>query len=405
MRFDLVSEHASPLAALGGADAGGQNVQVAALAAELGRRGHEVVVHTRRDSPELPPNVRAAAGVTVAHVDAGPPRPLPKDELLPHMAEFGDRLAARWAVRPPDLVHAHFWMSGVAAHRGAAGLDVPVLQTFHALGRVKRAHQGAEDTSPPEREAVEARLARDADLVLATCSDEVRELVAMGAPRHRLRVVPCGIDLDVFAPGPRPERGGRPRILSIGRLVERKGVDTAIRALAEIPDAELVVVGGPGAAEWDADPEVARLRDVAAWHGVRDRVRFAGQVPHDETPDWYRSADVVVSVPWYEPFGTVPLEAMACGTPLVVTSVGGHLDTVVQDGTGLFVPPRDHHGLARELRSLLADRGRRDRLGAAGAARVRERYGWAGLADEVETAYRGAVRRRAPLPARTGGTR
>ncbi|NHD15802.1 MULTISPECIES: glycosyltransferase [Actinopolyspora] len=404
MRIDLVSEHASPLAALGGADSGGQNVHVAELARGMARTGHEVVVHTRRDSPELPSRVEAVPGVTVEHVRAGPPRAVPKDELLPHMPEFGSGLAERWAAEPPDIVHAHFWMSGLAARRGLSGLSVPLVQTFHALGRVKRRHQGAKDPSPAEREQLESELARAVDLVVATCSDEVNELGGMGVPPERTAVVPCGIDLAKFVPRgvPRP-RGDRYRVLSIGRIVERKGVDTVIEALAGVPDAELLVAGGPDRTRWSTDPEIERLSRCAEDAGVSDRVRFLGPVAHDEAPALYRSADVVVSAPWYEPFGTVPLEAMACGTPVIVTSVGGHRDTVLDGETGVLVPPRDSAELAREMRDLLRDPRRRAAMGAAGARRVRARYGWDRLVRETESVYHRVRERHGALATPTGG--
>jgi len=222
MRIDMISEHASPLTAIGGADSGGQNVHVAELARALGQRGHHVTVYTRRDDPELPDRVRAGPGVTVEHVPAGPAGSLPKDALLPYMDEFGDHLARRWLSEPPDVAHAHFWMSGLAAHRGARGTGIPVLQTFHALGTVKRRHQGAADPSPSSRLRLEARLARDAALVVATCSDEVFELGALGVPAQGVAVVPCGVDLDRFTPtGPRAARNGRHRILSLTRISTR----------------------------------------------------------------------------------------------------------------------------------------------------------------------------------------
>ncbi|HET6689411.1 MAG TPA: glycosyltransferase, partial [Miltoncostaeaceae bacterium] len=143
MRIDMVSEHASPLAVLGDVDAGGQNVHVAQLAAALARRGAEVVVHTRRDDPGLPERVPLTRGVTVRHVDAGPAEPVPKDALLPHMPRFAEVLREEWEPEPPDVVHSHFWMSGLAALDAAEGLPVPVAHTFHALGVVKRRHQGA----------------------------------------------------------------------------------------------------------------------------------------------------------------------------------------------------------------------------------------------------------------------
>ncbi|MBQ0927003.1 glycosyltransferase [Saccharopolyspora endophytica] len=407
MRIDMVSEHASPLAALGGADAGGQNVQVAELATGLARRGHDVVVHTRRDSPTLPERVRTDEGFTVRHVPAGPSAPVPKDELLPHMDAFAARLAEDWGRRLPDLVHAHFWMSGLAAQRGAAGLGVPVLQTFHALGRVKRREQGAKDTSPPRRVELEAQIARAADLVIATCTDEVGELAEMGVAPERTAVLPCGIDVDRFSPAaPREPKRGAPRILSIGRLVERKGVDVMIRAMRDLPDARLLIAGGPPEREWPDDPEVNRLQAVARQSGVADRTEFLGPVPHDDAPDLYRSVDVVVSVPWYEPFGTVPPEAMACGVPVVVSAVGGHLDTVVDRRTGLHVPPHDPTATARAVRELLDRPGLRAELGTAGAHRVRARYGWDRLVGEAEDIYqqvRSARSRRAAVAAAPGG--
>ncbi|WP_406691564.1 glycosyltransferase [Saccharopolyspora sp. ID03-671] len=407
MRIEMVSEHASPLAALGGADAGGQNVQVAELATGLARRGHDVVVHTRRDSSAQPERVRTDEGFTVRHVAAGPPEPMPKDELLPHMDAFAAQLAETWASAPPDLVHAHFWMSGLAAQRGAAGLDVPVLQTFHALGRVKRREQGAKDTSPPQRTELEAQVARGADRVIATCTDEVGELAEMGVPPERTAILPCGIDLDRFCPAaPRRPKRGPARVLSIGRLVERKGVDVMIRAMREVPGARLLIAGGPPAAEWADDPEVNRLQAVARQAGVADRTEFLGQVPHDDAPDLHRSVDVVASVPWYEPFGTVPLEAMACGVPVVVSAVGGHLDTVADRRTGLHVPPHDPAATARAVRELLDRPSLRAELGTAGAQRVRARYGWDRLVSEAEDIYhqvRSARSRRTAVTAAAGG--
>ncbi len=169
MRIAMVSEHASPLAVLGGVDAGGQNVHVAALAAAVAARGHEVVVHTRRESPRVPESVPLSPGVVVQHVPAGPPTEVPKDALLPYMDRFADVLREQWLWNRPDVVHAHFWMSGLAARRAAADLGIPVVQTFHALGVVKRRHQGAMDTSPPERLALESDLARSVDAIIATC--------------------------------------------------------------------------------------------------------------------------------------------------------------------------------------------------------------------------------------------
>ncbi|GDY33363.1 glycosyltransferase [Gandjariella thermophila] len=392
MRVAMVSEHANPLAALGEVDAGGQNLHVAELSAALVRRGHEVTVYTRRDDPDPPEQVRAEAGYRVVHVPAGPARRLPKDELLPHMEEFGRRLERSWRAGRPDMVHAHFWMSGLAALLAARPSGVPVIQTFHALGVVKRRHQGDADTSPPERINLERAIGRSMSRIAATCSDEVFELARMGIPRARMSVVPCGVDLERFTPdrparGDFPERRARYRIVTVGRLVPRKGFSTAIEALRGVPDTELVIAGGPERGRLADDPEAARLRELAETLGVSNRVRMLGQVSRDDMPALLRSADLVLCTPWYEPFGIVPLEAMACGVPVVAGAVGGLVDTVVDGVTGRLVPPRKPDELAATLRRLLADPATREAYGAAGVDRARSRYSWDRIALDTLRVY------------------
>jgi D-inositol-3-phosphate glycosyltransferase len=401
MRISMVSEHASPLAALGGVDAGGQNVHVAALSAALARRGHSVSVYTRRDDPLLPARVIMRPGVEVVHVNAGPPEPVPKDELLPFMGQLADGISADWADVLPDVVHAHFWMSGVAAldaARRPGSRRVPVLQTFHALGTVKRRHQGAQDTSPVQRAWLEPSVGREVDRIIATCSDEVFELAAMGIPRGNVSIAPCGVDVGLFTPdGEAEPRGRTHRIVTLGRLVPRKGTDLAVRTLRllkdqGIDDVELLVVGGAsGAAGLAADPEAQRLRGLARELGVEDQLVFRGQLSQEQIPSVLRSADVVICAPWYEPFGIVPLEAMACGVPVVAASVGGLIDTVVDRKTGLHVPPRDAEAVADAVAELLANPQLRRELGRAGRQRARTRYSWDRVAADTEKAYHLAI--------------
>jgi D-inositol-3-phosphate glycosyltransferase len=400
MRIAMISEHASPLADLGGPDAGGQNTHVADLSTALAARGHDVRVYTRRDGPDLPTTVHTETGYAVVHVPAGPPRPLPKDDLLPYMADFGEWLPEHWRDDGwrPDVVHAHFWMSGVAALTAARRAGVPVTVTYHALGTVKLRHQGGRDTSPAQRIGYERALGRVVDRVIAQCRDEVRELVAMGVDRNRIAIVPSGIDGDLFTPdGPTAlRRGAVPRVLTVGRLVERKGYDDVIQAMRGVPGAELVVVGGPPADRLDADPYARSLRYRALSCGVADRVRLTGAVAHDELPGWYRSADVMVTAPWYEPFGLTPLEAMACGVPVIGTAVGGLVDTIVDGHTGDLVAPRDPAALGRALRDLLADPVRRLAYATAGLDRARQKYSWQGTADRLLDVYAAVATARRP---------
>ena len=389
MRVAMVSDHASPLAVLGGVDAGGQNVHVAALARQLGRMGVEVMVSTRRDDPTLPRWAALAPGVAVHHVDAGPPYPISKDDLLPYMDAFAADLTRVWHRWRPDVVHAHFWMSGLAAIQAGRPLDIPVVQTFHALGVVKRRHQGERDTSPPERLEVERRIVAEADRVVATCTDEVFELARLGADVDRVKVVPCGVDLGHFSPdGPEEARTpGLSRLVVVSRLVERKGVGNVVSALAEVPGAEVVIAGGPEESALPDHEEARRLMGLAEAAGVADRVQLRGRVDRADLPALLRSADAVLCVPWYEPFGLVALEAMACGVPVVATAVGGLVDTVVDGVTGIHVPPRSPQHLAAALRSLLEEPVLRRRLGTAGARRARQRYGWNRVARSTLGVY------------------
>ncbi|WP_431886073.1 glycosyltransferase [Micromonospora wenchangensis] len=399
MRIAMISEHASPLAVLGGEDAGGQNTHVAELSAALVAAGHDVRVYTRRDAVDLPVAVRAPDGYDVVHVPAGPAEPVAKDALLPHMKEFSHWLTGRWRGGDwvPEVVHAHFWMSGLAALAAGRQTGVPVVQTYHALGTVKRRHQGVQDTSPARRIGYERELGCSVDRVVAQCRDEVGELVRLGVPRSRMTVVPSGVNLDTFAPlGPAVDRDAdRPRVLTVGRLVERKGFQTVIRAMALVPDAECVVVGGPPAGLLETDPYARRLRALAGTCGVADRVRLVGAVPREEMGRWYRSADVLVAAPWYEPFGLTPLEAMACGVPVVGTAVGGIRDTVVDGVTGDLVPARDPQALGDALAGLLGDPARRYGYATAALQRARRSYSWATAADRLTEVYAevAAVRR------------
>lgn len=395
MRLAMISEHASPLAALGGEDSGGQNVYVAELARRLGAMGHQVDVFTRRDSTHEPTVVPFAEGARVVNLTAGPARSLPKDALFPFMAEFRDAFY-RFAREEPaayDLVHANFWMSGWVACEAKRDLGLPFAQTFHALGEIKKREQGADDTSPPERRATELRILEEVDLVLATCPAEVDELTELyDADLSRLTLVPCGVDAGTFRPVDRKEARralglpDKPTVVYVGRLVPRKGVDILVEAFALLPrdlDAQLVIVGGePG-----GSLEAARLSFFARKLGVAERVSFAGSRPQENLHRYYGAADAAVSVPHYEPFGMTPLEAMACATPVVGSRVGGIKTSVAHGKTGYLVPPKDPEALAGRLLRLLSDPGLRNQMGRAARRRIEEHYTWKHVTALAATAF------------------
>ena len=387
----MVSEHAGPPSAAGAAPAGGRSTHVDDLASAMTRSGHEVTVHTRRASPSVRSEVDTPAGYRVVHVPAGPPRRTAEADLLPFTGEFSDSMRDRWEADPPDLVHAHSWVTGIAAALAAGELGIPFTQTFPTLGSVEHRHPGERPAGLADRIRFERMLGRRAGRIIAASSDEVLELGRLGVPRGRISVVPRGVDLDRFSgEGPRARRTAKHRIVSAGKLLPRNGFDVVIAALPHLPETELVVAGGPERGRAVHDPEVRRLRHLATRLGVADRVRWPGWVPRAGMPALLRSADVVVCTPRYEPFGIVALEAMACAVPVVAAAVGGLIDTVVDGFTGLLVRPRPDD-VATAIRRLVGDPALRGAYGAAGQDRANARYSWDRVAADTIRAYLAAA--------------
>jgi len=400
MRVALISEHASPLATLGSVDAGGQNIYVAQVARALADEGHHVDVLTRRDNPTLPAIVDMRPGVRVLHIDAGPPHFVPKEALLVHMPAFARTARCLLANSVPyDVLHANFFMSGLVALHLKERFGLPMAITFHALGLVRREHQGSADAFPAERIDIERRIVREADRVIAECPQDKADLVRLYQARpSRISMVPCGVDLATFSPAPRNlarrqlgVRADEFVVLQLGRLVPRKGIDNVIRAVAlldrEIP-VRLLVVGGESATPDEvATPEIGRLRAIARECGVADRVTFVGHRQRDELRACYAACDVFVTTPWYEPFGITPLEAMACGRPVIGSAVGGIQYSVVHDVTGFLVPPHDPPALAQRLLQLHDNPELARALGRAGVRRVRSMFTWERVARELADVY------------------
>jgi D-inositol-3-phosphate glycosyltransferase len=401
LRIALISEHASPLAAVGGVDAGGQNIYVAQVARCLANAGHEVEVFTRRDAAHLPDCVSMADGVQVRHIAAGPACFVPKEQLLGHMPAFTreTREIVGASSRRYDVLHANFFMSGLVALRLKKIFRIPLVTTFHALGLVRREHQKEADAFPVQRIDIERKLVQESDRVIAECPQDADDLVRLyQASSERIATVPCGVDLQEFFPASRSEArralglaDDEFVILQLGRMVPRKGVENVIRSLAFMPQhvkARLVVVGGESADPDDGKtPEIARLRGIARECGVSERVSFTGQRQREHLHCFYNACDVFVTTPWYEPFGITPLEAMACARPVVGSDVGGIKHSVVDGSTGFLVPPRDPQALADRLLRLHDDPQLAETLGRNGLRRVRTQFTWDLVARDLADVY------------------
>ncbi len=402
-RIAMISEHASPLSAIGGVDSGGQNVYVAQLSRHLAKAGYGVDVFTRRDGEELPEVVDWVDGVRVVHIDAGPAAFVRKEELLPFMGEFADNMLCFFERQPQgyDLMHANFWMSGLVAANIKRALGIPFVITFHALGRVRRLYQGNSDDFPDERFAIEDRIIADADIIIAECPQDEEDLIHLyDADPSRIRMIPAGFDPEEFAPVDKMQArrmlGFDPNeriILHLGRMVPRKGIETVVRGLARlIRDhgmiARLVVVGG-GSEEPDPQltPEIGRLQEIAVEEGIADCVIFTGRRNRDVLKYYYSLADVFVTLPWYEPFGMTPLEAMGCGKPVIGANVGGVKYSVVHGETGYLVRPQDPQALGDCLAHLFRNSDLLTRLGKQAHARAMCHFTWEKIVDQMALAY------------------
>ena len=401
-RIAVISDHASPLAVAGGIDSGGQNIYVASIARHVHALGYELDVFTRRDNPALPEIVEVCKGLRIVHVRAGPEHALSKELLLPVMPEFTARMA-QFCNREGgyDVVHANFFMSGMVALRLKQLFGMPFVVTFHALGRVRRLHQREADQFPDERIDIEDRTVEHADAIIAECPQDCLDLITLyGAERDKIRIIPCGFDAREFWPIRQAFArrllgfdSGDPIVLHVGRMVPRKGVDNVIRALGRLARMSalrprLVIVGGnTDGADFAATPELARLHEIARAEGVGEQTIFTGRRSREVLKLYYSAADVFVTTPWYEPFGITPLEAMACGTPVVGSEVGGIKHSVVDGVTGYLVPPNDPDALARRLAELYCDPALRARLSRNGLQRVQKHFTWERIARSVAALY------------------
>ena len=407
----MLSVHTCPLATLGGKDTGGMNVYVRDLTRELGRQGIGVDVFTRSQD-EHQPHVKhdLGNGNRVVHIPAGPERPLPKTEIYRYLPEFvgGVREFSALEGSRYDLIHSHYWLSGVVAHELRKFWQVPFVHMAHTLGVMKnRVAQRPEDRETDLRLEMEEELVRWADRIIAATEAEKAQLqMLMQADTSRVDIIPPGVDIEAFHPLPMAEAKARigvppddTMLLFVGRIEPLKGVDTLLRAMrllrnrgAMPPNLCLSIIGGDssenGARE---NTEMERLRTLRMELGLGDMVAFLGKQDQDSLGDYYASAQAVIMPSHYESFGMVALEAMACGTPVIASEVGG-LVFLVRDGeTGFHVPDREPEALCDKLQLLIGDRELRQKLGAQ-AAEYAKGYAWPLIAKRILKVYNAMMR-------------
>lgn len=413
-RLAVLSFHTSPLAQPGTGDGGGMNVYVRELATALARTGVACDVFTRSSGQRLPATVDVEPGFSVHHVAAGPDAPVAKEQLPALVGEFTDRVLELMAgdaglplvgqeAGPFEAVHANYWLSGVAGHAIKHELDLPLVSTFHTLDRVKAelVPEEVEADMPHRRAEAEAAIIACSDAVLASCSVEADQIVELyGADPARISLVPPGVDHAFFGPGYRPQARralGLPAdgtvLLTVGRIQPLKGIDVAVRALADLcasgdgaPGApyRLVIVGGPSGPH--GDEEHARLVRLAQDLSVAGNVTLVPPQPHELLSSYYRAADVCLVPSRSESFGLVALEAAACGTPVVASAVGG-LTTLVDDGrTGFLVEPSDPAAFSSRVRRIVEEPLVAERQSTAAVLRARS-YTWRRAAAELRAIH------------------
>ncbi|MGZ4109339.1 MAG: D-inositol-3-phosphate glycosyltransferase [Actinomycetota bacterium] len=402
-RVAVLSVHTSPLDQPGSGDSGGMNVYIRAVAERLIDHGVQVDVFTRCRGGDAAEVLELADGVRVVSVKAGPCTPVPKTDLPRYLPEFlgGVLRRARADGRGYDIIHSHYWLSGWVGSSAKNILGVPLVASFHTLGKVKNYSLArGERAEPSMRLAGEERVIAEADRILAPTPSEAAQLVGLyrADPDH-IRIVPPGVDHTIFYP--RARAAARERLhlsglrlaLYVGRLQPHKGPDIAVRTLAEAVardpevsrDLMLAIVGGPSGTGQGA--EVTRLMELAAALGVSERVMIFPPLPQPRLADVYAAADVVLVPSRSESFGLVARVAQACGTP-VVAAAGGGLRVVGRDGqTGFLVEGHDPGDHAERLLQILRDPRLADRLGVA-AAREALRFTWDATAAELAAVYR-----------------
>lgn len=402
-KIAFISEHASPLASLGGTDGGGQNVYVAELAKELAQKGYEIDIFTRREDSQPDQIIQFCKGVRVVLVDAGPAEVIPKEDIFVYMTQFREQMETfiRQEAVEYQLIHAHFWMSGFVATELKQRMEIPFVITFHALGYIRKIFQKENDRFPDERVDIEKEIIKYADVVIAECPQDKEDLIKLyEAEESKIVVIACGFNPADFYPINKQTARilldideNEKIILQLGRIVPRKGIDNVIKALSKLDLVhnayKLIIVGGEKT-EKQVYQEIDRLRDLVRSLELEKHVIFVGRKQRDLLKYYYSAADVFVTTPWYEPFGITPLEAMSCGTPVIGANVGGIKYSVLDGKTGFLVPPSDPFALANKIKVLCDTPELAKKMGDFAQKYVRK-FKWCHIADQVSNLYKNVL--------------
>ncbi|OBJ54890.1 glycosyltransferase [Mycobacterium sp. 1423905.2] len=357
------------------------------LSAALAGHGHQVTSYPRR-SDQSTAAAHSDRGFDVVPVCAGPAAPQHAVEVLPFVGDWAAELASLWSLDPPDIVHGHGWLAGLAAQLAARRQNLPTVQTLHGLASTS--HTDRAEVSERERARLEPLLVRNATWVTGGSSEELGMLARLRRNRARLSVLSAGVDVTRFYPvGPALDRTAKHRIVCVGpNCSPALGFDKTIRALPQLPGAELIIA--ETAADPNGEDERNALTSLAAALGVSDRVAFSRPASTEDLPMLLRSADVVTCTPRQAPYATPALQAMASGVAVVAVNVGALTDTIIHSVTGLLVSPTSPRDLSVALKTVAAQRFARQGMGAAGRLRAESRFNWDRIALDALNIYRQA---------------
>jgi glycosyltransferase involved in cell wall biosynthesis len=405
----LISEHGDPAAEIGKEEAGGQNVYVRQVGESLAKLGWQVDMFTRKSHADDPTIVQHAPHCRTIRLKAGPEEFVPRDQLFQYMPQFVEafkQFQSKDGANYP-LIHTNYWMSGWAGLQLKQSHNIQLVHTYHSLGAVK---YQAVATPPPisaTRLEIEQQILEQSDCIVATSPQEQTYLRSLVSAQGYVEVIPCGTDVNNFHQMSKAKARAKlgfdlhePIVLYVGRFDPRKGIDTLVRAFALLKQAvstqtagktavlpRLVIVGGSDPDQIDGQ-EHDRIQHLVRELGLADRTQFVGRMGHDRLPLYYTAADVCVIPSHYEPFGLVAIEAMACGTPVVASDVGGLKFTVIPEETGLLVPPKDEAAFAQAIDRILTDDLWARKLRRQASARVQQNFSWTGVAIQLSDLYR-----------------